>query len=213
MYSEFGYYLILHVSCWSKSAGDGKSTPKLAEIIRETKSVVKEWKLLGLCLNVPEDRLDTIDMDERGVDNKRYAMFKYWLDNEENPSWEKLAIALAMIAKNNLVFEVLQAHPEDLKEKKSFFGSVKKGVRKVWGTLKEHTVDKIKGVLGRFGELLGIQRKYKTNKIDDGRRKVRWWFEVEGDESVLVDLEAQWKTIAASEQWRLEGVQAQPIHS
>ena len=190
----------------------------LKDVLLVTRSVVRNWKELGLHLNVPEDRLDTIDVDKRFVDDKKYAMFKYWLENEENPSWEKLANAVKQIGKDKLAKEIrhedCQPPPDDHKEKKSFRGSVKEGARKIWGTLKEHTVDKIKGVLGRFGELIGIRRKYKTNKIDDSdQRKVRWWFEIAGDESVLRVLEAQWKTITASEQWRLEGVQAQPNRS
>ena len=131
---------------------------------------------------------------------------------------EKLAMALARIGEVDLAQVIIQKHcqphHEDRTEKKSFFISMKEGARKIWGTLKEHTVDKIKSVLGRFGERLGIRRKYKTNKIDDnGQRKVRWWFEIKGDESILQDLEAHWKNITASESWKLEGIQAQPSHS
>ena len=77
----------------------GKNTPLLADILIEISSVVFKWKLLGLCLHVPADRLDTIDMDERGIDNKKYATVKYWLENEEKPSWRSLQWLLQGLGK------------------------------------------------------------------------------------------------------------------
>ena len=158
-------------------------------------------------------------MDQRGVSNKKTAMFNYWLENEQNPSWERLATALVDIDESKLANKIRGDHclGQDLKaepRQQSLRKRVKRGIRKIWGVIKEYTVDKILDKLTKFGKLLSVRRKYKTNKINDGdQRKVRWWFEIIGDESDLRVLEAQWKTITASEQWRLEGVQAQPNRS
>lgn len=149
-------------------------------------------------------------MDQRGVCNKKTAMFNHWLQNEQNPSWEKLANALTGIDEPKLANKIRRDHclGQDLKaesRKQSLLKRVKKGIRKIWGVIKEHTVDKILDKLTKFGKLLSVQRKYKSKKIDeDGQRKARWWFEVEGDESLLLYLESNWKSIVAPEQWRLE---------
>ena len=78
----------------------------------------------------------------------------------------------------------------------------KSGLRKIWSTFQRCTADFVKSALGKLSGLfasLDVHRKYKKSKD-----VVRWWYEVEGDESKLQALEGEWAVIQASTQWKLE---------
>lgn len=69
--------------------------PLLKDLVVELKSV--DWHQLGTQLGVAHERLDKIDDDYRLSETKLNHMLYSWLENEQNPSWQKICEALRRI--------------------------------------------------------------------------------------------------------------------
>ena len=54
---------------------------------------LRDWKKLGLYLGVPYPTLNTIEVDNQGVDNRTMAMLYHWVCNS-TASKERLVAAL-----------------------------------------------------------------------------------------------------------------------
>ena len=55
------------------------------------------WHSLGVQLGVPDYKLDRIDEDHQSSDRKFHAVLRYWLENEDSPSWDTICKALQRI--------------------------------------------------------------------------------------------------------------------
>jgi len=77
-------------------------------LLKETKEVV-EYELLGIELNVEQAEIDKISKEcQSKVELSKSKLFLYWLDNEEEASWEKLIHALKSIGKKCLASKLFE---------------------------------------------------------------------------------------------------------
>ena len=77
------------------------------------------------------------------------------------------------------------------------------GVRRVWGTMRDSSCRTVLGTLQRLtsvAQSIEVRRKFK--KV--GEKKVRWWFLIRGEESVLECLQTEWANVENSTSWKLE---------
>ena len=66
--------------------------PRLLDLTNELKMV--NWHRLGRQLDVPPDRLDKIEEDYATSERRLYEVMLYWLNDETDPSWDKICEAL-----------------------------------------------------------------------------------------------------------------------
>lgn len=83
------------------------------------------------------------------------------------------------------------------------------GSRKIWGTKKADDVNSIKRSLSTYSCIkdrlkeITIKRKFKSSSAN---KKLKWWFVLRGDESVMETLTDNWKIIKDQKGWQLEPV-------
>ena len=65
-----------------------------------------DWNTLGLKLGLREVRLERIQNDFTGHDQRRQEMIKEWLEYDWNPTWSKLADALEKMGKNGAAAKI-----------------------------------------------------------------------------------------------------------
>ncbi|XP_047127144.1 uncharacterized protein LOC124808072 isoform X2 [Hydra vulgaris] len=86
---------------------------KLSELLDQ------DWFKIGIFLNVSKHSLESIKSDYinfRKQEDKAYEMIKKWFNIDENPTFEKLKIAILKIPKEDLLMEVEDlAKPSHLK--------------------------------------------------------------------------------------------------
>ena len=72
------------------------------DLVEKELTQVTEWRLIGQNLNIPEWELVNIESDTTLTNMKAHkrAMLKWWLDNNPEASWSKLAQALQGIHGN-----------------------------------------------------------------------------------------------------------------
>ena len=71
--------------------------PKLKDLVCELKEV--DWNQFGIQLNVPRHILRNIDRENPGNESRKLSeVLQYWIDNESEPSWEKIVQALQRIS-------------------------------------------------------------------------------------------------------------------
>ena len=80
--------------------------PRIEDLVIELKKV--DWHRLGIQLRVPPDRLDKIEDDYRhSADRKLSEVLMWWLQNEKDPSWNKICEALRRMEEYaNIVREI-----------------------------------------------------------------------------------------------------------
>jgi len=90
------------------------------------------------------------------------------------------------------------------------------GARKIWGTLKTTTCTAVRNAISSVTKVsssnLQIKRKYKLSH-NNPDTVTKWWFVVRGEESVLLELEREWNSIAMQTAWKLEPVHYYVEHS
>ena len=70
-------------------------TPQLSDLVIELRMV--NWHQLGIQLQLPPDKLDKIEEDYPSAERRLSEVLQYWLDDEKNPSWDKVCEALRRI--------------------------------------------------------------------------------------------------------------------
>ena len=79
--------------------------------------VSHKWFNIGLQLDVPISRLNIIETDRHGVEERMRTMLDYWLKNATVPSWKVLVDALKapIVGESRLANELEKQHcsPED----------------------------------------------------------------------------------------------------
>ena len=69
--------------------------PTLAEVENEILTIkASAWRDIGRKLKVPEMELDKLDEMPISIKDRRTAMLKSWLENDDKASWSTLAQAL-----------------------------------------------------------------------------------------------------------------------
>ena len=90
------------------------------------------------------------------------------------------------------------------------------GARKIWGTLKTTTCTAVRNTITSVTKLsssnLQIKRKYKLSR-NNPDTVTKWWFVVRDEESVLLELEQEWSSVAMQTAWKLEPVHSYVEHS
>lgn len=76
---------------------ENERLPQISDLAAELRSIAREWHQLGIQLQVPCAKLDKIDEDYSTCDRKLTAVLQYWLDNDKDPSWDKILEALRRI--------------------------------------------------------------------------------------------------------------------
>ena len=70
---------------------------------------ISDWKTLGYELGVPEVIIESIEIDERGAENKRRALLRKWYNlQHHNPCWQFVTDALMHIGQNHLATKIEQ---------------------------------------------------------------------------------------------------------
>ena len=82
--------------------------PKLKDLVYELKEV--DWNQLGIQLNVPRHILKNIDRENPGNESRKLSeVLQYWIDNEPEPSWEKIIQALQRIGRHKNIITSIQS--------------------------------------------------------------------------------------------------------
>ena len=81
---------------------------ELSDLVVELKNV--DWHELGIQLKVPFKELKEIDRQCIDITRKRSEMLAFWLDNEEEPSWQKVYDALERIDHKKLMRDLKRKH-------------------------------------------------------------------------------------------------------
>ena len=76
-------------------------------MVYELKEV--DWNQLGIQLNVPRHILRNIDRENPGNESRKLSeVLQYWIDNEPEPSWEKIIQALQRIGEHRNIITSIQ---------------------------------------------------------------------------------------------------------
>ena len=82
--------------------------PKVKDLIYELKEV--DWNQLGIQLNIPRHILRNIDRENPGNESRKLSeVLQYWIDNEPEPSWEKIIQALQRIGGHKNIITSIQS--------------------------------------------------------------------------------------------------------
>ena len=82
--------------------------PGMPDLLKYVKAAAR-WYILGTHLKIDRDRLEVIGQDHhKNSEAALVAVFKTWLDNAEEPSWNKIVKAL-----NDTELGVLASEIED----------------------------------------------------------------------------------------------------
>ena len=82
--------------------------PKLKDLVYELKEV--DWNQLGIQLNVPRHILRNIDRENPANEPRKLSeVLQYWIDNEPEPSWEKIIQALQRICGHKNIITSIQS--------------------------------------------------------------------------------------------------------
>ena len=77
----------------------------LKDLVNECQQVVSQWKQLGLQLDVPQHRLDTIQAGHVGDPHAQTkcltGMFNWWLNNKD-ATYESLVPALVAVERRDV---------------------------------------------------------------------------------------------------------------
>ncbi|XP_065642507.1 uncharacterized protein LOC136074134 [Hydra vulgaris] len=87
--------------------------------IKLSELLVEDWFEIGICLKVKHRSLNTIKSDFmlfQKQKDKAYEMIKKWFNYDENPTFEKLKLAILKIEKTDLLKEVKDLADEFLNE-------------------------------------------------------------------------------------------------
>ena len=65
------------------------------------------------------------------------------------------------------------------------------GARRIWGTVKSCTMGTVRSVIQRFCKIeSGLRVRRKISKSSSETNRIRWWFVLHGDETLLTSLES-----------------------
>ena len=79
------------------------------------------------------------------------------------------------------------------------------GARRIWGTVKSCTVGTVRGVIQRFCKIeSGLRVRRKISKPSSDSNRIRWWFVLHGDETLLTSLESRWEAVNMQTSWKLQ---------
>ena len=67
-----------------------------------------KWELLAIQLGIPYHVVQQICAECQDVDKCKLRLYAYWIDNDKNASWEKLASALHIIKHEVLSDRILE---------------------------------------------------------------------------------------------------------
>jgi len=78
--------------------GHQKSNPTLKELFRYRDKISDRWKIVALELDLPREKVETIDTNNPRVQDKCYEMFSTWLRRsvDPKPCWCQIAFAFHM---------------------------------------------------------------------------------------------------------------------
>lgn len=95
--------------------------PELRELASELKQV--DWKQLGIRLDIPYDILETINKENAISESRKLSvMLQHWLNNYDNPSWDKIIEALLRLGKYAQVVARIESRTNPLGKVLSYFG-------------------------------------------------------------------------------------------
>ena len=70
---------------------------------------ISDWTSLGYELSVPHNKIQTIETDEKGTENKRRAVLRAWYDPQDHDlCWQSVIDALRQLGKNRLAARIDQ---------------------------------------------------------------------------------------------------------
>ena len=78
------------------------------------------------------------------------------------------------------------------------------GARRIWGTLRDSTVNSVKNVISRICKLENGIRVRRKTKVSPVSNKTKWWCVVHADEDLLTELNTKWDQVKAQTSWKLE---------
>ena len=78
------------------------------------------------------------------------------------------------------------------------------GARRIWGTLRDSTVNSVKNVISRICKLENGIRVRRKTKVSPVTNKTKWWYVVHADEDFLTELNTKWDQVKVQTSWKLE---------
>lgn len=96
---------------WS---GEDPATPiSLKQVLKDTEELT-DWFSLGIHLDIPTSDLKRIERDYKDPVRCKIEVIDFWLDNDPEPTWSKLAHAVEDIGGHAKVVETLWTNHEGL---------------------------------------------------------------------------------------------------
>jgi len=114
--SQCGSYILnvcdSHVVTIYFLSGEDPAIPlSLKQVLKDTEEVT-DWYSLGIHLDIPTSVLKQIERDCKDTVRSRIEVIDLWLDNDPEPTWNKLAQAIEDMGGHPKVVETLRANHE-----------------------------------------------------------------------------------------------------
>ena len=81
--------------------------PTLFDLLKWTEQIT-DWRHLGHGLNVPKEKLDTIEKDIGDLRRRKEEVLDYWIKNDMTASWETLANAIERMGENTVLVQEIR---------------------------------------------------------------------------------------------------------
>ena len=95
-------------------SGEDPAIPlSLKQVLKDTEEVT-DWYFLGIHLDIPTSVLKQIERDCKDTVRSKIEVIDLWLDNDPEPTWNKLAQAVEDMGGHPKVVETLRANHEGL---------------------------------------------------------------------------------------------------
>ena len=82
----------------------------LSEVLTLLKPLESEWYNLGIHLDIKKEMLNNIEADYHGVQRCLSEVISFWQQNEDKPSWKKLADAVEKVGGHKNVVRSIRGH-------------------------------------------------------------------------------------------------------
>ena len=141
------------------------TTVTLPELLNDgfVQNVTREWKDVGLELDIPQHKLEEIQCDHSGsVSDRKREMFQYWLNNNENPTLEEVHKVIQTVCERRTREETRNQAEGEREEVEGAVGQLEKFI----GKFKQRN-DKIVSDVEKYEAELGREKEWMRKSSTD----------------------------------------------
>ena len=166
-------------SCQYPEMGLEMNLVNLMDVLQK----VTEVDSLGLHLGVPKHELDKFRLDSPTIEERKMAMFNWWLNHDPNPTWERVITALIAMHK-----PVLASAVAEVFKRQSLYDSREEDLQRWENNIK--TIDKFEEKL----EEVQQRSKHLEKEWEKGEKEWRDYLEK------LQKIEQDWEDLVRTQQ-------------